>query len=91
MTDYNKLPTAIVISFTYKYFGHLDVEIIVKLHTSKFVQFMRVAQCRQRNSASAEDRLEEIPAHNLGDTESKMPVGQLNNPVLSKVSISFSE
>jgi hypothetical protein len=53
MTDYNKLPTAIVISFTYKYFGHLDVEIIVKLHTSKFVQFMRVAQCRQRNSASA--------------------------------------
>ncbi len=52
MTDYNKLPTAIIISFTYKYFSHLDVEIIVKLHTSKFVQFMRVAQCRQRNSAS---------------------------------------
>lgn len=35
MADYNKLPIAIVIPFTYKYFDHLDAEIIVKLHTPK--------------------------------------------------------
>jgi hypothetical protein len=43
MADYNKLPIAIVIPFTYKYFDHLDVEIIVKLRTPKGVLLIRVA------------------------------------------------
>jgi hypothetical protein len=61
MADYNKLPIVIVIPFTYKYFDHLDVEIIVKLRTPKDVLLIRVARCRQRNSVSAEDRLRGNP------------------------------
>jgi len=35
MAEYNKWPIANVIRFSFKYFYHLDVEIIVNLHTQK--------------------------------------------------------